>query len=134
MDVGDPSNLTRIQNLFENDLEGMRRAISSWSFDDEATVAAIGNVFRDHDYVIDPHTAVGYLGLKAFARQSDKKLNGLIVSTAHPAKFPESVEPALGRKLEIPPQLAQYLDREKQAISMSNDYRQFKQYLMDTLR
>jgi threonine synthase len=133
MDVGNPSNLARIQDLFENDLNQMRRDISSYSFDDETTLSAIGKVQRVYDYVIDPHTAVGYLGLQTFKERTKEALNGVIVSTAHPAKFPESVEPAIGRKLDIPPQLAQYLGREKQATPISNDYGELKQYLMDTL-
>lgn len=93
----------------------------------------IRQVHESYGYVIDPHTAVGFLGLEAYQNLVRKEVNGLVVSTAHPAKFPESVEPMIGQKIPIPEQLAQYLRREKQAQAMSNDYEAFRQYLMDTL-
>lgn len=133
MDVGNPSNLDRIRYLFDDDLSRLRKALSSWSFDDQQTREMILQVHETFGYVIDPHTAVGFLGLETYQHLVGKEVNGLVVSTAHPAKFPESVEPMIGQKIPIPEQLAQYLHREKQARAMSNDYEAFRQYLMDTL-
>ena len=133
MDVGDPSNLARIRYLFKDDLQRLQSEISSWSFSDEQTKAKMGEIFKRYAYVIDPHTSVGFLGLKKYTQIAKAPVNGVVVSTAHPAKFPESVEPIIGESIPVPPQLAKYLDREKQAVSMSNDYGEFRQYLMDTL-
>jgi len=133
MDVGNPSNLDRIQTLFEHDLESMRSSISSWSFDDAKTVEMIRDTYERYGYIIDPHTSVGFLGLRAYAKTQEQPLNGLVISTAHPAKFPESVEPAIGKRIEIPEQLAQYLNRKKQATPMGNEYGEFRQYLLDSL-
>ncbi len=133
MDVGDPSNLSRIRYLFDDDIAKIRSEISSWSFDDIQTRAMIRQIFKRYGYIIDPHTAVGILGLEKYQGMHHSRRKGVVISTAHPAKFPESVEPIIGEKIPIPPQLAQYLKREKQAIPMSTNYEQFRQYLIDTL-
>ncbi len=133
MDVGNPSNLARIRTLFDDDLERIKESISSWSFSDAETREMMGSIYRQHNYVIDPHTAVGFLGLQEFRRKAQSPGLGVVISTAHPAKFPESVEPVIGQSVSIPPQLANYLKREKQAIAMSNHYDEFRQYLFDTL-
>ena len=93
----------------------------------------ISQIFKRYDYVIDPHTAVGILGLDKYQDIHQSTLPGVVISTAHPAKFPESVEPVIGEVIPVPPQLAQYLEREKQATHMSTEYEDFRQYLMDTL-
>ncbi len=133
MDVGDPSNLARIQYLFADDLQSIRKEISSWSFSDFQTLEMIGSTFKQFKYIIDPHTAVGLLGFREYQHATATKTHGLVVSTAHSAKFSETVEPVIGQKITIPPQLAKYLDRKKQATSMSTQYQDFRQYLMDTL-
>ncbi len=133
MDVGDPSNLSRIRYLFNDDVARIRSEISSWSFDDFKTKEMIAKIHERHNYVIDPHTAVGILGLNKYFDSIHSKTHGVVISTAHPAKFPESVEPVIGEKIPVPPQLAQYLKREKVATSMSTDYEDFRQFLTDTL-
>ena len=133
MDVGDPSNLSRIRYLFDDDMDRIRSEISSWSFDDMETREMIGQIFTRHDYIIDPHTAVGILGLEKYLEMHHSTFPGVVISTAHPAKFPESVEPIIGEKIPVPPQLAQYLNREKLATPMSIEYEAFRQYLIDTL-
>lgn len=133
MDVGDPSNLARIRYLFDDDISQVRSEISSWSFDDQQTRGMISQIFSDYDYVIDPHTAVGLLGLEKYQQLHPTKTQGVVIATAHPAKFPERVEPVIEQKIPVPPQLAQYLEREKHAVQMSIDYEDFRQYLTDTL-
>ena len=133
MDVGDPSNLSRIRYLFDDDINRIRAEISSWSFDDIKTREMIRQIFNKYDYIIDPHTAVGILGLEKYQEVHQSTLPGVVISTAHPAKFPESVEPVIGKKIPVPPQLAQYLKRKKQAVQMSTEYEDFRQYLRDAL-
>jgi len=133
MDVGDPSNLSRIRYLFGDDVAQIRSEINSWSFDDDQTREKIREIFKRYQYTIDPHTAVGILGLDKYFESTQSKSHGVVISTAHPAKFAESVEPVIRQKILVPPQLAQYLEREKQATPMSTDYVDFRQYLMDTL-
>ena len=133
MDVGDPSNIARIRYLFDDDVALIRSEVSSWSFDDDQTREMIGEIFKGYQYTIDPHTSVGILGLNKYLGSIHSSPHGVVISTAHPAKFPESVEPVIGQKIPVPPQLAKYLEREKQATPMSTDYGDFRQFLMDTL-
>lgn len=116
MDVGDPSNLARIRALFDDDRDAIRRQIVvAESFSDEATASAIRDVERRSGYVLDPHTAVGYLGLRAAReRLGGSRLDagpdaGVVLATAHPIKFREHVEPIIGRALEVPERLRRCL-------------------------
>lgn len=122
MDVGDPSNLVRILDLYDQNVDTLRDKLYSWSFSDTDTRKTIGDVYAEYGTIMDPHTAVGFLGLQRYRREVDSSVNGVVVSTAHPAKFPEQVGPLLGKALEMPPQLARYLDREKQARAISATY------------
>lgn len=132
MDVGDPSNLARIRYLYRDDLKAMRSDISSWSYSDDQTRTMIQDIYSKHGYIADPHTAVGLLGLRDHQAQVNKQVDGIVISTAHPAKFPEIVEPLIGRTIDIPIQLSQYLKREKMSHFMSSDYTEFKQYLLNS--
>ena len=111
MDVGDPSNLVRIQHLYDNDVDVLRRDVSASSHTDDEVRSAIRDVFERFGYVMDPHTAAGFLALES-AMASRRGSIGMVLATAHPAKFSEIVEPILGRTIDVPQQLAALLDRE----------------------
>ena len=66
MDVGDPSNFVRIQNIYDNNFKRLKRHLDSYSFTDYETRDAILNIYRKDKYIVDPHGAVGYLGLKKY--------------------------------------------------------------------
>lgn len=112
MDVGNPSNLERLQWLFNGDLAAMRALITSERHTDEAVVAAIGELHKTYQYVADPHTAIAYLGAQA-ARRAQRAPRALFLSTAHPAKFREVVEPIIGQPVPLPEPLAATLARKK---------------------
>ncbi len=114
MDVGDPSNLVRIQHLYHNDVDALRRDVSASSHTDEEVRSAILDVFESFGYVMDPHTAVGFLALEK-AMASRRESVGVVLATAHPAKFSDIVEPIIGQTIDVPPQLAALLDREVNA-------------------
>ncbi|HEX9007129.1 MAG TPA: threonine synthase, partial [Bacteroidota bacterium] len=71
MDVGNPSNLVRIIDLFGGDLERMRGILSSVPHTDAETRAAITDLFQSHGYALDPHGAVGYLALRDYRGRQD---------------------------------------------------------------
>jgi len=111
MDVGDPSNFVRIEHLYGHDLDHLRRHLAGRRYDDQETRQAIRRVDRDHGYLMDPHTAVGLLALEDALRDEPADAAGIVLATAHPAKFGEVVEPVIGREIPLPPQLAERLDR-----------------------
>ncbi len=126
MDVGNPSNFIRIQELFDNDLEKIRKHFSSYSFSDDQTRETMKEVYKQTSYVADPHGAVGYLGLKEYGLK-DNDL-GIFLETAHPVKFLDVVEDTLNVQVPIPQQIKNVIDKEKVAIQISS-YSQLKDYL-----
>lgn len=129
MDVGAPSNLQRIQDLYGTDSAGIKKNISSWSYDDSQTKAGIRELYDKYKYVACPHTAVAYLGMKKYLQENPDH-QGVFLSTAHPAKFIDIVEETLGQKVELPKALAELVDLKKESILMSTDYAPFREYLL----
>jgi threonine synthase len=123
MDVGNPSNFERMQSLFGDSLEAFRANLSAASFTDGETRTAMQQVHQSTGYILDPHGAVGYLGLVQYmAAHPHTAFNGVFLGTAHPAKFLEVVEPALGVKVQLPEHLQAFAERPKQAQSCPNSY------------
>ena len=127
MDVGNPSNFIRIQELYDNNLSEFEKDFSSYSFTDAETEVAIKNIYNQTKYIAEPHGAVGYLGLK---KEMKKQPNcvGVFLETAHPIKFLDTVEPLLALKLDIPIQIKSVLNKPKMRTKIK-DYEAFKNYL-----
>src|SRR5215510_10984736 len=121
MDVGAPSNFERMQALYGGDLDALRRDIVGFAYDDARVTAEIGQVYRRYGYVLDPHSAIAWLALQEELAQ-DPKAHGVFLATAHPAKFREIVEPAIGRSIEMPRVLADAIARPRRALTMPADY------------
>jgi threonine synthase len=110
MDVGTPSNMERLRALFP-DIDSIRGAVRAESVTDEAIRARIGADFREYGKTWCPHTATAaevYARMSAAARGEGR---WVLVSTAHPAKFREIVEPLVDRRIEIPESLAKLFSR-----------------------
>jgi threonine synthase len=127
MDVGNPSNFIRIQELFNNDLETLKNAFSSYSFTDDETRATMKEIYTNSGYVADPHGAVGYLGLKKHGLKENEF--GVFLETAHPVKFLDVVEETLPVKVEIPAQIQKVINNKKVAFKAST-YQDLKDFLM----
>ena len=129
MDVGNPSNFPRMLDLYKNVAGGLISELSGRYFSDNETREAMKEVADKYHYVMDPHGAVAYLGLKHFLA-SHNDYTGIFLESAHPAKFAETVNPVLGREIEIPERLASLRDKEKKAHFLSREYDDFREYLM----
>src|SRR5262245_60060031 len=121
MDVGAPSNFERMQSLYGGDLDALRRDVVGFSYDDARVIQEIGRVYRTHGYLLDPHSAIAWLALQDQLAH-DPKAHGVFLATAHPAKFREIVEPAIGRSIEMPRVLADAIARPRRALTMPADY------------
>lgn len=130
MDVGDPSNFIRIQNLYNFDLDIIRQNISSYSFTDDQTKIAMQQLHKNNNYIADPHGAVGFLGLKKYM-QEEPDSYGIFLETAHPVKFLDVVEETIDTTVEIPIQIRKVIDKRKVSIPISN-YQDLKEYLLQT--
>lgn len=127
MDVGNPSNFIRIQNLFDNDFNALTKLFSAQSYTDNQTLDTIKSIYKNAAYVADPHGAVGYLGLKKY-QETHPEVLGVFLETAHPVKFLETVEQALQIKLPIPDQIKAVMNKQKESISIQS-YEDLKHYL-----
>ncbi len=130
MDVGDPSNFKRILDLYKNDWPRIKNDIPAYTYSDEQTIDAIQAVYKKYGYVICPHTGVGYLGLMDFRKEMNSRGNFVVLSTAHPVKFQDIVEDAIGEKVPIPERLQHVMGDEKLSVPMKNDYKAFTEFLM----
>lgn len=128
MDVGNPSNFVRIQEMYNNDLKEFEKDFSSYTYNDEETKAVMKDIYSKSGYVAEPHGAVGYLGLKKELKNYPESI-GFFLETAHPIKFLDVVEPVLGVKLEIPTQIESILNKEQKSIKIK-EYDELKEYLL----
>jgi threonine synthase len=111
MDVGDPSNLERIRWLYGDDAAAVGRDVAGVSVSDDETVQCIADVFRRTGYVLDPHTAVGVSAHGRLAAPAGTPT--VVLATAHPAKFPEVVEEAIGQGVPLPEGIASVMEAEE---------------------
>ncbi|QSB25887.1 threonine synthase [Flavobacterium sp. CLA17] len=127
MDVGNPSNFIRIQELYNNDLKAFEKDFSSYSYTDEETLEALKQIYKTDGYIAEPHGAVGYLGLKKELQKHENAI-GVFLETAHPIKFLDVVEPTLGITLPIPEQIESVMNEEKISVKISS-YEELKAFL-----
>jgi threonine synthase len=130
MDVGSPNNFPRLLDLCRNRLEYVQKEIWGHGATDEETLAAMKMLHEKFGYIADPHTAVGVLGWEAYKREHPEPAQGLVLATAHPAKFADIVMKAIGTAPPLPDRLAAYLKREKLSLPISSTYDEFKQFLL----
>jgi threonine synthase len=123
MDVGAPSNFERMQAMYGGSLDALRHDVAGVAYTDAQVVDAIGDVYKRFDYVLDPHGAIGWLAIDAALAEAGPGAQGAFLATAHPAKFREVVEPAIGRPVALPAILADALKRPRHALSLAADYR-----------
>jgi len=132
MDVGKPSNLDRILKLYNQDLNALQEELTSWSFSDNETRSSIHNTKDSFNYIIDPHTAIGLLGLDTYHRENGTDYMGIVLGTAHPGKFADVIEPIISEKVSMPKRLQESMSKEKHATMVPNQYSSLKEYLLET--
>jgi threonine synthase len=129
MDVGDPSNFVRILHLFDNDINKLKSVFSAVSISDEQTKSTLQKVYAEHQYIMDPHGAVGYCALENYL-QSHPLDAGIFAETAHPVKFFDVVEPVISEKIKLPSSIEHLMNKEKVAIKMDAQFNDLKSYLL----
>ena len=130
MDVGAPSNFERMRAMYGDNFEALRCDIVGAAFDDATVVAEIGTVYRRYGYLLDPHAAIAWLGLQRTLSAGDRRGPGVFLATAHPAKFREVVEPAIGEVIPLPPVLAEAITRPRHSERLPVDYVALKSLLL----
>ena len=128
MDVGNPSNFIRIQEIYKNKFESLKNNMSSYSFSDDETKKAMLEIYNKFNYVADPHGAVGYLGCKSHLKRNPNA-HCVFLETAHPTKFLDVVEKVIKEKQPLPSQIKAVMDKEKKSVKITT-YKDLKNYLL----
>lgn len=134
MDVGDPSNFSRIMELMGYDINNFRKSIVSYSYTDMETSESIKNVFTETCYIMDPHGAVAYRGLKQYFSVNRENVSSVFLETAHPAKFPETMINLVGAGHELPERLQEVIDKQEKYHDAGNDFDELKAYIIQMNR
>jgi threonine synthase len=128
MDVGNPSNFERMLWLYGGKVEAMRHDVGGSRHTDDEVQSTIRRVYEQRGYLLDPHSAIAYLGLcRAWGSSPGGGPPpgaevGIFLATAHPAKFREIVEPIVGHPLETPAPLASALARPRHILRIEPSF------------
>ncbi len=128
MDVGNPSNLIRIMELFEKEGLPVNEVLKSATVTDEETIHCINRVKQEYGYLMDPHGAVAYIALEKMLTANNQ---GIILETAHPVKFPDTVKTATGKEPEMPDSILPLLSAKKQSVNMDASFDSLKEWLLN---
>lgn len=131
MDVGNPSNFPRMLALYEKEGSTWNDLVSDLSgdaYNDSRTLSAIRDVNRNSEYLLDPHGAIGYLACKKH-KVEEENCQYIFLETAHPGKFSDVMEKAIG-EISIPENLLAYQSKDKVATLLAADFKQFKDFLL----
>jgi threonine synthase len=135
MDVGNPSNFDRLMWLYGGSLEAIRQDMFGSRHEDDEVRHTIRRVYEERGYLLDPHSAIAYLGLKsreAIASGVGRTARGVFLATAHPAKFPEIVAPVIGRPIAQPQPLREALETPRHMLAIDATLDALEQVLEPT--
>jgi threonine synthase len=130
MDVANPSNFVRILEIFHHQFPELKSKLSSYRISDAETIASIKEVYKEYNYILDPHGAVGYLAIQRYLKNHPEQ-NGIFLETAHPVKFPDAVEKAIGQSMIIPGPLQPMMKKDKLSIFIHPVYEELKEFLLN---
>lgn len=131
MDVGAPSNFVRVLEIFDNNFVDLKAKLEAFSITDDETAETMRRVYAEHNYILDPHGAVGYLALDRYLdRHPEQK--GIFLETAHPVKF-DSVNEIIGTSGAVPPVVNELFAKEKISRPLENNYGSLKEILLSKI-
>ena len=128
MDVGNPSNFVRILQIFNQQITDLKNLVSATSISDEETRLTLKKVYKEFNYLLDPHGAVGYHALEKYLQEHPSQ-KGIVVETAHPVKFFDVVEPIIQEAVSIPEAISEQLKLAKKSVLMENNIEALKAFL-----
>ena len=105
--------------LESDQLRDLQATFTAASVDEQGTLEQIARTYAGSGVVVDPHTAVGLRAVEV--AQRDRDIPVVALATAHPAKFPDAVERAIGTRPALPEHLADLFDRPERYAIVPND-------------
>lgn len=132
MDVGNPSNFERLETIFHHNIDAMRATVKGEMVTDDETKVLMKEAYQRDGSFIDPHTAVGLIAARRYRDSLENKAaaNVVTLSTAHPGKFLEVVEEAVGVQPPLPAQLEALKDKAKVSVVIENTLEALKGFLL----
>lgn len=132
MDVGAPSNWIRIMDLFNGDVDALKKVVTSYRFNDEETLAGIKEIYAKFNYIACPHTAIAYLAIEKYRNDNPEDESAAVfLSTAHACKFPNIFPVDIAVKIEIPVQVKALESKSHHSDQLGVDFEGFKGYLLN---
>ena len=113
----------------KNDLDKIKKNFVSEMLDENETVEMIKTINDEHQMVVDPHTAVGIGAVRKLGLEK----NCVVLSTAHPCKFPKAIEDAISKAENLPDSLKYVNDRKEKFELLANDIEKVKKYVMNSI-
>ena len=135
MDIGNPSNFIRIPQLYS--YTELTDIVKSYFIDDNTTILNIENIYRKYNYILDPHSSVGYCALQNYIEEINNNNNHyVLLSTAHPIKFEKEINDNLSEKIDIikPKNIDILFSKETMKKTLSNEYNLVYDYILDTIK
>ena len=127
MDVGYPSNFSRIFELEGSTWNNIDKEFQSYFYTDKTVKNEILNVYELYDYIIDPHGSIGTLSSKEHQILTEDQ-HYIVLETAHPYKFKNTVEKVINKPVYLDE--SKYIGEDNHRIKMPNSYSAFKGYLL----
>jgi threonine synthase len=113
-------------------LAAIREGFDAGRADETETAAAIRAAWREAGELVDPHTAVALA--VADRDTTDRTVPSIVLSTAHPAKFPDAVEAACGQRPQLPAWLDGLMTKSEHMKVMKNDQAEVERFVLSVSR
>ena len=127
MDVSDPNNFPRIEHIYDNNFKTLKNKLRAEKVNEEETKNQIKKTFHDSKYILDPHGAVGLVGLK---RYNLKFETGIFLETAHPVKFRDSITEIIDVNIDDP--LKHTNKEENHKKGLKKNYGDFIEFIKES--
>ncbi|WP_185882517.1 threonine synthase [Blattabacterium cuenoti] len=135
MDISNPSNFARIWHLYKKDINKLKNKLIAYPFTDKDTLSIINLVWKKYQYILDPHGAIGYLGLKEYLQKNKNTKHTsesyIFLETAHPVKFVDKMPVILQKNIMyLKQKFFKKNIQKKNTISLPKDFNIFKNWLI----
>ena len=104
--------------------------ITSYSYTDKQTKAAMEQLHHTYHYIACPHTAIAWLGSQAYRGEHPGSYGSIFLSTAHPCKFPDAILEEVFKKIKLPEGVEQLQHKTKDVVVLPAEFDAFKNYLI----
>jgi threonine synthase len=125
--------MSKIKNntykIDKSDLDEIKKNFTSEMLDENETIEMIKTINDENQIVVDPHTAVGIGAVKKLGLEK----NCVVLSTAHPCKFPKAIEDAISKTENLPDSLKYVNDKQEKFEVLPNDLEKVKNYVMNSI-